>query len=161
MDKKIILVSLIGIIAIIIIGRCLNTNSLLYQKLNGWSSVDNRFTEVLRNDSSYLIPDVFKFQSGKVDLPDCIHNINNRFPNGLKREREEYGKWKVISKKPASIQIEDPKAFFSGRYGIEFGIAKGYREDTLWILLSNDSTHIVLNKLSSSVPYKIKQKWLE
>ena len=36
-----------------------------------------------------------------------------------------------------------------------------YVSDMLWVLLSNDSTHIVLNKLSSAVSTQLYKKWLE
>ena len=103
----------------------------------------------------------FDFKNNEVRLPSSAYNLTKDFQQNLNRHLEEYGKWKIISKNPDSILIEDPKAFFSGRYGVEFGIADGYRVDTLWVLLSNDSTHIVLYKLSDYVSYETQRDWLK
>ena len=103
----------------------------------------------------------FDFKNNEVRLPSSAYNLTKDFQQNLNRQLEEYGKWEIISKNPDSILIEDPKAFFSGRYGVEFGIADGYRVDTLWVLLSNDSSHIVLNKLSDYVSYETQRDWLK
>ena len=160
MRKKNAIAALLIIIFFIVIIFS-QKRSLTYQKMQGWSTVDARFSKAQRNNTSYVLFGNFKYQNRKVKLPYSVYTFKEDLPQSLNRQLKEYGRWKFISRKPDSILIEDPKVFFSGRYGVEFGIARGYREDTLWVALSNDSTHIVLNKLSSSVPYDIQQKWLE
>lgn len=166
-NRKIIICAIAILIAflLLIVTRNCQFNSSTYLKIKDWSTVDNRFSEAERNNTSYALIGNFNFQNRKVKLPYSVYNLKKSKMISLNRQMKEYGKWKFISRKPDSIMIEDPKDFFSGRYGVEFGIAKGFsgsqHTDTLWVLLSNDSTHIVLNKLSSLISYELYQKWLE
>ncbi len=148
------------LISLVLFRNCQRESSV-YRNLKGWSTVDFRFSEAQRNNVNYALHGNFNFKHSEVKLPYSAYNLTKDFQQNLNRQLEEYGKWKIISKKPDSILIDDPKAFFSGRYGVEFGIADGYRVDTLWVLLSNDSTHIVLNKLSDYVSYETQRDWLK
>ena len=140
-------------------------NSLTYAKMNDWSTVDVRFSVADRNNTTYILHGNFKFEYGKVKLPHLVYDLKKDTIQSLNRQIDDYGNWKFISKKPDSILIEDPKVFFNGRYEVTTGIAKSYPRghwpDTLWVLLSNDSTHIVLNKLSSAVPTQLYKNWLD
>lgn len=148
------------LISLLIFQNCQRESSV-YRKLKGWSTVDVRFSETQRNNAYYALYGNLDFKYSEVSLPSSAYNLTKDLQQDLNRQFEEYGKWKIISKAPDSILIEDPKAFFSGRYGVEFGIADGYRVDTLWVLLSNDSTHIVLYKLSDYVSYETQRDWLK
>ena len=148
------------LISLVLFRNC-QRESLVYRNLKGWSTVDFRFSEAQRNNVNYALHGNFNFKHSEVKLPYSAYNLTKDFQQNLNRQLEEYGKWIIISKNPDSILIEDPKAFFSGRYGVECGIADGYRVGTLWVLLSNDSTHIVLNKLSDYVSYETQRDWLK
>ena len=148
------------LISLMLFRNCQRESSV-YRNLKGWSTVDFRFSEAQRNNVNYALYGNFNFKHSEVKLPYSAYILTKDFQQNLNRQLEEYGKWKIISKNPDSILIEDPKAFFSGRYGVEFGIADGYRVDTLWVLLSNDSTHIVLYKLSDYVSYETQRDWLK
>lgn len=161
----IIAIAVILVFTIYIVSNSIQFKSSIEFKIIGWSTVDNSFSIAERNSISYALLGNFKFPNRKVKLPYSVYDFKKNKIQSLNREVKEYGNWIIISRRPDSIQIEDCKAFFSGRYGVEFGIAKAFpgshHPDTLWVLLSNDSTHIVLNKLSSSVPYELYRKWLE
>ena len=163
--KIIIAIAVIFVFVLYIVFNHCQSNSLSHLKIKGWSTVDNRFSGAERNDTPYALFGNFKFQYRKVKLPYSVYDLKEQKIQSLNRQMKEYGNWKFISRNPDSILIEDPKDFYSGKYGVEFGIAKsyptGHNPDTLWVLLSNDSTHIVLNKLSSYIPNELYQKWLE
>ena len=166
-NRKVIIIAItiiIILVLLVVINNC-RLNSLVYIKIKGWSTVDLRFSRAERNGISYALYGNFNFQNGKVKLPYSVYDLKKNKMQSLNRQMKEYGNWKFISRNPDSILIEDSKDFFSGKYGVEFGIAKSdpieHQPDTLWVLLSNDSTHIVLNKLSSLVRNELYQKWLE
>ena len=166
-NSKIIIIAiavLFVFVLYIVFNNC-QSNSLSHLKIKGWSTVDNRFSGAERNNDSYILYGNFNFQNRKVKLPYSVYDLKQNKMQSLNRQMKEYGNWKFISRKPDSILVEDPKNFFSGKYYVEFGIAKSrpmtHHPDTLWVLLSNDSTHIVLNKLSSFIPNELFQKWLE
>ena len=164
--KRIIIaaVIIIAFASLMMINRS-QYNSLTYAKMNDWSTVDVRFSVADRNNITYILHGNFKFEYGKVKLPHLVYDLKKDTIQSLNRQIDDYGNWKFISKKPDSILIEDPKVFFNGRYEVTTGIAKSYPRghwpDTLWVLLSNDSTHIVLNKLSSAVPTQLYKNWLD
>lgn len=161
----IITIAVIFVSVLFIVFNNSQLDSLSYLKIKGWSTVDNRFSGAERDNTSYILFGNFNFQNRKVKLPYSVYDLKKNKMRSLNRQIKEYGKWKFISRKHDSILVEDPKDFFSGKYCVEFGIAKSrpiaHRPDTLWVLLSNDSTHIVLNKLSSFIPNELYQKWLE
>ena len=165
MKRSVSIYKVLGACALLILVAACSEGPQIYPKIKGWSTIDNRFSEAKRNNTSYALIGNFNFQNRKVKLPYSVYNIKKSKIISFDRQIKEYGNWEFISRKPDSILIEDPKDFFSGRYGVEFGIAKSmpgsHHPDTLWILLSNDSTHIVLNKLSSSTPNELYRKWLE
>ena len=166
-NRKIIIIA-IAVIFVFVLYFILNnyqSESLSHQKIKGWSTVDNRFSGAERNNASFILYGNFIFQNRKVKLPYSVYDLKQNKMRSLNRKMKEYGNWKFISRKPDSILVEDPKNFFSGKYCVEFGLAKSrpitHHPDTLWVLLSNDSTHIVLNKLSSAVSTQLYKKWLE
>ena len=165
MKRSISIYKVLGLLALLTFVVACSEGPQIYPKIKGWSTIDNRFSEAKRNNTSYALIGNFNFQNRKVKLPYSVYNIKKSKIISFDRQIKEYGNWEFISRKPDSILIEDPKDFFSGRYGVEFGIARSipgsHHPDTLWVLLSNDSTHIVLNKLSSAVSTQLYKKWLE
>lgn len=165
MKRGVYIYKVLGLVALLAFIVACSDGSHIYPKIKGWSTVDNRFSVAERNNISYTLLGNFRFQNRKVKLPYSVYDLKKNKIQDINREMKEYGNWKFISRKPDSILIEDPKKFFSGRYDVEFGIARSipgsHHPDTLWVLLSNDSTHIVLNKLSSAVSTQLYKKWLE
>lgn len=154
-NRRIFILSLLLLIFLLFFIKKSN-NSYIYQNLQGFHNFDRNFVHISRHGNIYNVSSFTKVKRDKISLDIGVINMTNESYLHLERktDREKYGRWKVISNNPDSIEIEDPKSFFSGRYSVEFGIAYGfpphYAEDTLWTLLENDSTHLVLYKLSKN-----------
>lgn len=168
MKKKnnIIIVSSIVVLLLALYAKTMTGNSShIYENLQGYHTFDMKFIEILRQGEIYNVSSLTQIKGHKIELDVGVINLNKgKYKDyGRETDAERYGKWKVISNNPDSIEIEDPKSFFSGRYSIDFGIAYGfpprYAEDTLWTVLENDSTHLVFYRLSKKES-EIK-KWLK
>ena len=122
----------------------------LYKQLQGNSFLVFDSLSIYRTDHIYFIDYNIQIKGQKITLPPIISNrsflqtyISTK--GLMKLEENGKGEWKVISINPDSISIESISNPLNGRYAVKIldntqGIGLGY------VILDNDSTHIVLQK---------------
>lgn len=136
------------IMAITIFASCQNKEKRLYDKIFGFSNLEqwNSYWE-FDSDSISLIGNLVDFQDSIICLPivflssdtigiipipigETSPEIRTRFEKQAdstrkvtqKRSEESFGIWRIISTDPDSILIEAPNHPLAGRYAVEFFI---------------------------------------
>ena len=103
-----------------------------------------------RVDNIYFIDGNLKFSGHSVLLPPIITNkkylqTEVSYKRLLELEEEGKGEWKVISTNPDSISIESTSNPLNGKYAVKI-LDKANEIGLRYIILDNDSTHLVLRK---------------
>ena len=150
------------IMALIYIMYIKTKNSFIYNKLQGLHNPECIMTEIIRNKHVYTITNFTEIKGNKICLNFAEYCIDKGDYDMVNRnQNEKYGKLEVISENPDSVFLDDPKKFYSGRYSVSFKVVEGYPakyvEDTLYTILSNDSSRIVIYKLTKNE--KQKNSW--
>ena len=65
----------LGLLALLTFVVACSEGPQIYPKIKGWSTIDNRFSEAKRNNTSYALIGNFNFQNRKVKLPYSVYNI--------------------------------------------------------------------------------------
>ena len=145
---KKIWVVLLGI-CIFVTFKCLWPDKF-YSPLQGHSLIVFDSLKIERSDNIYFIGSNIKFDGHSILLPPIITNrkymqteVSSK--RLLELEAEGKGKWKVISTNPDSISIESTSNPLNGRYAIKI-LNTTYRTGLGYVILDNDSTHLVLQK---------------
>ncbi|EGN56901.1 hypothetical protein Premu_1485 [Hallella multisaccharivorax DSM 17128] len=128
---------------------CLWPNKL-NRSLQGYSFMVLDSLRIDRVDNIYFIDGNLKFGGHSVLLPPIITNkkylqTEVSYKRLLELEEEGKGEWKVISTNPDSISIESTSNPLNGRYAVKI-LDKANEIGLRYIILDNDSTHLVLRK---------------